>query len=1744
VAGKPGRRWGELRGEYAEVRQFAATLRDVADSHGVTLRILESRMTYGHSAISLNLSGVKRPDWDFVTAFLGACAGNDRHARAVLERKVRPLWDAAAPALARRVAEVALPTPAELQPWIAALRDAANAQQVVANVQLSVGRHQALVGGLLEMLSRLTMAAETLTAERDEFAARLRDHTEVARELSEARTRLDETQQRLDAAEKLQAETSRRLDVALHQLEEAEQLKYDAISQAAATRKRLARLERSAITAPVDPEGEDPPGEGLADISLMGKADQEAAVTILQRVDDALGAEAASLEGFRSDMDKTGRAGQRSGGLSADNASTSPDNASYSASADYASSQVVWTTRPTGRSAGQSEDDPAAASLKRNDLADSAHAEPRRGQIVTFYSFKGGTGRTMALANVAWILAANGFRVLVADWDLESPHLHRYYQPFMDPGVSERPGIVEFVRRYEWAASDAMIPPEALDSGPETARQSARAAVRQLIREHIHYVHDCAVALHWPFFSDGGELHFLSPGRWTTEYQPALSALDWDTFYDRLHGGQFFDAFRDHLKAHFDYVLIDCRTGLSDMTDLCTVHLPDVVVNCFTLSTQAIDGAATIAKSIRSHPERKITIWPVPMRIDHTRQVKAADGLEFAQRQLAGLPAAMSAEERRAYWDEVQVPYKPSYAYEETLAVFGDRPDSRNSLLSAYERITARITGGEVTALPPRDEWKRLRTGLLFSRSPEAVSPPEIVLDFSPEDQLWAEWIASVLAEAGIAIVSSSDTAADSPAGPGGPAHVVAVMSEAYIRKIRDFPPAVTPDLLIAIDEHRISSAPVVAEVPAIFLAGRSEGEAIAMLIDRLGGHQPTEPTGPDLRYPGVERAQVLNIPARNVNFTGRDTELRQLRDLLRSHGVTAVPPVTIQGLGGIGKTQLAIEYAHRFKADYDIVWWLNCGQSQYVDASLGDLGSRLREEFAASIPEEGGEFELAQQVLAYLSAEETESRWLLIYDNAEDVDYISQLTPKGGGHVLITSRDDRWRRHGGRSLTTGVFRQEESISHLRRRMPGIPDAEASQVAEVLGNMPLAVAAAGALLAEMRITVAEYLRELAVQPSLDLAGNDPLSDYPPAVARAWNLSLDYLVRRSPAAARLLMICSSMAPDISQNLVRSQAMAEAVRTLDPTITERAMIARLIRQVDLLALLKTDNITHQIQVHRVVQTVVNQRLTEGERRARQRDVHQILVKARPDGDVDDPRMWPKYRTIWPHLTASDAVRSVEREVRDLVLDRVRYLRQRDDLERGARRVAEIEEAWEAMLAQDQAPREARSLREQLLRLRFTLANILREQGKFREARAVDAEVLKEQRMLLGDEHPHTLQTRSSLAADLRALGDYNAALDLDRETYQSWAENSGFGDDDPGTLSAAHNLAVSYLVTGDFRNALLLDRQTLERRATVYSEKHPRTLNSEASLARGLLEAGRYREAATRLQKVWDDSREVLGDNDRSTLVVRMWLGIARRCAGSPEAAATHIDAARLGLTRGFGRDSIDTLSCRLSQAVNSLALGRAAQAAAQAEELLATFEAKDGPSHPHSLICRLNIAAAMFAQEQFAEAAVHARRAADGLRGRLGADHPYTLSSMMMLANVLAQQGELAPAAELEQYVTDRRVRTLGPQHPDTLRSQANQLLTRHEMGDTTASAERQAVIAGLGRLLTIDHPDVTTAIGGHRLLCVVVPQPFLPGCSRRDGHGGPSREREPVGAYLVENPGKDLREDRDRVEVRDLVLYL
>ena len=1315
---------------------------------------------------------------------------------------------------------------------------------------------------------------------------------------------------------------------------------------------------------------------------------------------------------------------------------------------------------------------------------------PRYGQIVTFYSFKGGTGRTMALANVAWILAANGKRVLVADWDLESPGLHRFFQPFLDSEISERPGIIDFIRRYEWAAARFRAAPEEIErSGDDTGRAEADG-LAQLIDDHIG-VQEYAERVNWDFPGDGC-IDFLSPGKQNRDYQTTLSALDWDTFYDNLHGGEFFDALRAAMKRDYDYVLIDSRTGLSDIADICTLHLPDVLVDCFTLSTQGIEGAALIARIIQGDPGRSIRILPVPMRVDPAEKEKVDAGQAFATRLFADLPVRMSEVERHEYWSAVEVPYRAFYAYEETLAVFGDKPGSPTSLLSSFERIAAQITQGDVTTLPPMEESLRVRKGLLFTRSRLPSSARDVIIDFSPADQVWAEWMESVLTGSGIAVRNQwvDETPASAENGEEAPP-VVAVVTQAYIDRIHDSPAFDRPALAVCVTDARLPAQ--LEGVPVVFLAGLSEDQATDSLLGRLDGQRTAGTRATHVRYPGSDGPQIVNMPGRNANFTGRAQDLRRLRAELRTRRLAMVLPLTLQGLGGVGKTQVALEYAHRFQADYDLVWWMNCGQPQYIDASLNDLGKRLREDFGASIPEDGSVAEIAKEVLQLLSDNRTVRRWLLVYDNADKIDEVQPLLPSGQGHILITSRNGTWGDKGRRSLPVDVFTRAESIRHLRQRISSITEPEANQVADVLGDLPLAVAAAGAWLAVTGYSVPLYLERLERQPTRTFEQSQAADD-PQEVSKTWDVSLDQLQEMSPAAARLFDLCSVMAPDISLELLYSPAMAAVLVSLDPELSEPMVIGKLIQQINRLALIKLDTNAHQVQMHRLVQAVVRDRMSEEELATARNDVHRVLVASRPDGEVDDPEVWPRYRLIWPHLTPSQAMWSDQESVRQLLIDRVRYLRLRGDTERGRRWATEIESAWAEMLTATAEPTAAGPLHKQLYRLRFNMANIVRDLAEFEESRTLDEAVLEGQQELLGDEHPHTLMTASSLAADFRALGQYDEALELDRSTHESWTRQ--YGDDHFGTLSAAHNLAVSLRLTGDIEGALAQDRLTLQRRAAILGRRHPRTLDSGSAVARDLLEAGDYAEAVTQVEAVWAESREAFGDDDRATLNARVLLGSALRSCGHPDQAEEHIDESRKGLTRGFGSDSTDALACRLSQAVNLLALRRIPEARTEAEAVLAIYEPRLGPTHPHTLICKVDIASALCLQEDYESALAGARPAAQGLEAGLGTGHPYTLAAKMVLAAAHAGQGNLADAGALEKQSAGELALALGQRHPDTLRCRANMLLTLNEQAVDGAAAERQVIIEELTGLLGAEHPDIHTLVSGGRLLRVIDPQPF------------------------------------------------
>ncbi|TNH30999.1 tetratricopeptide repeat protein [Micromonospora orduensis] len=1276
----------------------------------------------------------------------------------------------------------------------------------------------------------------------------------------------------------------------------------------------------------------------------------------------------------------------------------------------------------------------------------------REGRVVTFYSFKGGTGRTMALANVAWILAANGRRVLVADWDLESPGLHRFFHPFLDAeAIQGTSGVIDMIRGYEWESTR-------VDDRPDRWME-------QYARVGRH-----AFSLRWNF-PDGGRLDFLSAGRQNSDYAASVSGLDWDAFYNRLDGARFFEELRADMRRHYDVTLIDSRSGLGDIADICTLHLPDTLVDCFTLSDQGIDGAARVAHSVRDRYRRRdIRVLPVPMRVDQAEKERAEAGRLLAMRRFAGLPAGMTEAERRRYWAAVEVPYRPFYAYEETLATFGDPPGSPTSLLAAFETLTGILTDGAVTALPLMDESVRERGKARFRRRTEAIDD-QIVLRCAPEDAIWAEWLERVLTSAGMRVVEP-DTAVGSAGSPAPRA--LSVVSPAYVAMRAGSMLDTGPDPLAVY----VADLRPLAEFPAqnsANLVNVTAATAVERVSRLVGRPVPPSVDGP-VRYPGAEPL-IFNAPNRNVRFTGREDDLANLRARLRGGGSAVVLPVALQGLGGVGKTQVALEYVHRFKSAYDVVWWIVADPPQFVDTALADLAGRLGIVAGPTLPD------TVRSVLQALGRGEPYERWLVVLDNAEELDQIEPFLPQGPGHVLLTSRNRAW---GDRAnpIQVDVFDRAESVAHLAERVPMISAEEADRVAEALGDLPIAVAAAGAWLADTGTSVADYLRQI------ERHGPSTLS-----VEATWDLSLNRLLDQAPAAYRLLQLCSVLAPEIALDLIYSDEMAAALVPFDPSVSQRLMRGALIQQINRLALLKLDVQGGRVQVHRLLQAVVRDRMADEEIIAARHQVHVVLAASRPRGDVDDPSSWPRLRMLWPHLEVSDALTCPDESVGQLLIDRVRYLCQRGGLTQAEWFSQEVDDTWSERLRGLEDTAGAETLGRQLLHLRFNRANILRRMGRFDEARDLDEAVLAEQRRLLGPLHPHSLMTAGSLAGDLRALGRYAEALERDRSTYASWLQV--FGEDHPRTLSAASDLAVSYRLIGDYRSARRWDDEVHQRQRLVLGPTHPHTLLSAVRLGSDLREAGDYERSAALLTTVYDTYCEVLGPDDLLSLGAQVNLAVSLRGAGRPDEAAPLFETAYRTLDERFGPDNPDTIACRSSRAANLLAVGDAARALAEMTAVTRAYdeELRLGPDHPHTLATLSNISAAERAIGRGSAARASATRVAGELRKVLGPDHPHTLVAEVNQAVCVAEDGGWIAARDRLRETAERLSSVLGTEHPDTLCCLGDLALVSERGPGGTVTEDLDVVADRLAGAIGQEHPSVRT-LRERRLVVLTIDPPF------------------------------------------------
>jgi tetratricopeptide (TPR) repeat protein len=307
------------------------------------------------------------------------------------------------------------------------------------------------------------------------------------------------------------------------------------------------------------------------------------------------------------------------------------------------------------------------------------------GEVVTFYSYKGGTGRTMALSNIAVLLARQQNAttpVLMIDWDLEAPGLHHYFELH-----DERPGVLELF--------------EACREQLQHRRNGAAALLddEELAREVL-------AAVGWEQYvsrvDQSSQLYLMRAGRFDDSYGERLAAMHWDDLFDSCPA--LFRCFADNLSRHFRHVLVDSRTGRTDSAGICTTLLPRKLVVVFTPNKQSLEGVQALVTRAtayrRSHEDeqRPLLVYPLPSRIE------MGDGLQRAQwrrgdaelriqgyqpifERLLRDCYGMSQLSLDSYFDEVQLQQTRTFAYGEQLAVRMDQGGDRFSLTRTFEAL-------------------------------------------------------------------------------------------------------------------------------------------------------------------------------------------------------------------------------------------------------------------------------------------------------------------------------------------------------------------------------------------------------------------------------------------------------------------------------------------------------------------------------------------------------------------------------------------------------------------------------------------------------------------------------------------------------------------------------------------------------------------------------------------------------------------------------------------------------------------------------------------------------------------------------------------------------------------------------------------------------------------------------------------------------------------------------------------------
>lgn len=792
-------------------------------------------------------------------------------------------------------------------------------------------------------------------------------------------------------------------------------------------------------------------------------------------------------------------------------------------------------------------------------------------------------------------------------------------------------------------------------------------------------------------------------------------------------------------------------------------------------------------------------------------------------------------------------------------------------------------------------------------------------------------------------------------------------------------------------------------------------------------------------------------LPPRNPRFVGREDLLARLRARL-SAGPVVLLPGADHPLGGTGRTQLAVEYVYRYAETYDLVWWIPAEQTPGARSALIGLAQRL------GLPEAGDINRTLAAVRDALSRGEPYRNWLVVFENANRPEDINAYLPSGAGHVLVTSRNPRWSEDVAQALPVEVFDRADSVDLLRGRAPELSAADADRLAARLGDVPMALDQAAAVRAATGWPVGDYLDRFD-RRAAELA-------FPTPVRVAWSLAADALREASPAAFQLLELCAFLggAP-VSWHLLWSGRTLSLSPELSRVVRIERRLKAAIRLIGRYGLADLDPPGGALLVHPLVRGMLGQGLSS-ERHAGLLATVRGMLAATDPGDPDNPDGWPRYAELTPHLIHSDVLGSGAEEIRQLVINCVRFHFARGDYDSSRDLAASAAARWRVALGEAD---------EQTLLVSFHLANAMRAVGRTAEARTLNEQTLRIQREALGGDDETTLATANSVGADLRIRGHFGQARQLDGDNLVRYRRL--FGESFPTALRCANNLAADLRLLGDFRGARTLDEQTLRQRQAILTDGHPETLSSRAGLAFDLFGLGDYAGAADLLAPALPDTIAV--DHPFALWAARFAAMAARRhgLPGATESAEATFALSR----RRFGDLHTETLAAAVSLANCARAEGDLTLAHELLERAVLRYHSALGDDHPFTLAASAGLAGVVRGLGRFAEAHRIDQEALGGLRRSVGPDHPFTLSCANGYATDLFGLGDRQEAQQVAADTWQRSRLIRGAEHPDTLACAWNAVV-----GGGDEEARHQATEA-LAKSYGEGHPVLSLVVAGERL---------------------------------------------------------